>query len=602
MTRDETVALFLECEAKRAEARAAALAGGKSEDAAEAEAHEAAKAHWNAWAQKMLAERKALEAAGRWAAEKNSYEKLEPKNEESCAWMKAAEANFSRSLFLVRGAEGTEEEKEEDEEEEEESDESKLPFKSIQLEGDDTDFSGFIFPGYASFERATFSGFALFDNATFFGDAGFARATFDDRAYFEGATFTGTASFASAAFTGPAWFASATFAGNASFESATFTGDAWFDTAAFSGDARFKSATFSGSARFESAIFTGSASFDSATFTGDASFVSATFSDIASFVSATFSGGASFSSASFTGIAWFKSTTFTGEARFVSATFTGNASFLSATFTGDASFLSATFTGDALFIRATFSGIALFLHATFQNSTSFEQAEFQKGASFAGVKADRAFYMTGATFEEVPAFNPADFKQSPDLDAVDFPLPGFWRRGEAGLIPHYRAIRRMAIQGADYEREQMAFKGETRSKRGTEHKPWHTAFWFGIAYDALSDYGRSIARPLAIWVASALAFAAIYAWNAGVAVSGWGSACADDGASKALKALTLSAANALPLIGSSRSEVAREFYTECLALPHAPAWSPILQIGQTLWSAVLLFLFLLALRNQFKIK
>ena len=87
-----------------------------------------------------------------------------------------------------------------------------------------------------------------------------------------------------------------------------------------------------------------------------------------------------------------------------------------------------------------------------------------------------------------------------------------------------------------------------------------------------------------------------------MAVSGWGSACADDGASKALKALTLSAANALPLIGSSRGEVAREFYTECLKLTHAPAWSPILQIWQTLWSAVLLFLFLLALRNQFKIK
>ena len=202
----------------------------------------------------------------------------------------------------------------------------------------------------------------------------------------------------------------------------------------------------------------------------------------------------------------------------------------------------------------------------------------------------------------MPAFNQADFKQAPDLDDVDFPLPGFWRRGEAGLIPLYRAIRRMAIQSADYEREQMAFKGETRSKRGTEHKPWHTAFWFGIAYDAFSDFGRSIARPLLIWLASAIAFAAIYAWNAGVAVSGWGSACADDGASKALKALTLSAANALPLIGSSRGEVAAEFYTKCLALPHAPAWSPILQIWQTLWSAVLLFLFLLALRNQFKIK
>ena len=62
-------------------------------------------------------------------------------------------------------------------------------------------------------------------------------------------------------------------------------------------------------------------------------------------------------------------------------------------------------------------------------------------------------------------------------------------------------------------------------------------------------------------LASCLAFAAIYAWNAGVGVSGWLSACADDGASKALKALTLSAANSLPLIGSSRGEVAAEFYT-----------------------------------------
>ena len=68
MTRDETVALFLECEAKRAEARTAALAEGKSEDEADELAHEAAKAHWNAWADAMLAERKALETDGRWDA------------------------------------------------------------------------------------------------------------------------------------------------------------------------------------------------------------------------------------------------------------------------------------------------------------------------------------------------------------------------------------------------------------------------------------------------------------------------------------------------------------------------------------------------------
>jgi hypothetical protein len=620
MTRDETVALFLECEAKRAAARAAAL--GNDEIEALRFAHEAAKAHWNAWANSLLAERKTMEADGSWAVERDFYW-LEPKNEQTKAWISKASANFSGCLFLERGAEGSRrgggggggEEKIE-------HPKCELPSKSIQLEEWFSDFQDFVFPGnidfqgakfvsQANFRNTTFSAYANFQSATFSGDADFQSATFCGNADFPKATFSGTANFESAAFSGYGDFKSAAFSDLTVFESATFSSYANFPSAVFSGIANFsmtafnyanfQGAAFSGRADFGRTTF-GPAYFSSAAFSGDTNFGSATFSGDASFQSATFSGGARFESATFSGGANFESATFTGDARFKSATFTGDARFESATFTGHARFGSATFAGDARFGSATFTGDARFKSATFQNFTSFGQAKFQTRASFTGIKVERAFDMTGAKFEKVPAFNQADFKQSPDLDAVDFPLPSFWRGGEAGLIPHYRAIRRMAIQGADYEREQMAFKGETRSKRGTEHKPLHTAFWFGIAYDALSDYGRSIARPLAIWLASAIAFAAIYAWNAGVAVSGWGSACTDDGASKALKALTLSAANSLPLIGSSRSEVAKEFYASCLALPHQPAWSPILQIWQTLWSAVLLFLFLLALRNQFKIK
>jgi hypothetical protein len=642
MTRDETVALFLECEAKRAGARAAALAGGKDEDDADTAAHEAAEAHWNAWAEARLAERRAMEADGRWAAEEDWKGDLEPQNDDTRAWMENAKADFSRCLFLVRGAEGTKETVGEDKEE---AATPELAVKSVSLDGNLIRFDGFIFPGDASFQSATFTGTARFQSATFTGYAGFERATFTSAAHFASATFTGhasferatftsAASFASATFTGHAsfesatfsghawferatftggarfesatfsggaWFASATFTGDARFESAAFSGDAWFERATFAGGARFESATFYGGARFESATFTGFAQFGSATFTGGASFESTTFTDPASFESATFSGTASFESATLSGTASFGSATFTGEARFKSATFTCDARFESATFIGDASFASATFSGDARFKSATFSGDARFQSATFQRFTAFGKATFAKEASFTGIKVDRAFDMTGARFKKVPSFNQADFKQAPDLDNVEFPLPGFWRRGEAALIAHYRAIRRMAIQGADYEREQMAFKGETRSKRGTEHKPWHPAFWFGIAYDAFSDFGRSIARPLAIWFASGLAFAAIYLWNASAGASGWLSPCAGDGASKALKAATLSAANALPLIGSSRGEVAAEFY-RCLDLPHVPAWSPLLQIWQTLWSTLLIFLFLLALRNQFKIK
>jgi hypothetical protein len=495
MTRDETVALFLECEGRRAEARATAIAEGKSEEVAEETAHEAAKGHWNNWAEALIAERRALEASGVWKGSR-AYLWLRRRqpdkggNTKTRAWLDAAFADFSFCSFS--NAEAAAIAVPRDANLQKEPRQGQPLTKAVRIQAPRIRFDDFVFPADAWFQNATFMGDAMFANATFHGRASFESATVFGKGVFEGVDF---------------------FA-RASFELATFLGDTSFARGALSGPASFESATFSGEAFFDSAVFSRNA--------------------------------------------WLE--------------------------------------------KARFRGGAFFQYATFQNSTSFAQVNFLREARFTGMKVERSFDMTGATFLLVPAFDQADFKLPPDLDDVEFPLPGFWRKGKAHLISQYRAIRRMAIQGADYEREQIAFKGETRSKRGTKHKPWHTAFWFGVAYDALSDFGRSIARPLVIWLASGLAFAAVYLWNACVAVSGWGSACADDGASKALKALTLSAANALPLIGSSRSEVAADFYTKCLALPHVPAWSPILQIWQTLWSAVLLFLFLLALRNQFKIK
>jgi hypothetical protein len=541
MTRDETVALFLECEAKRVEARAAALAAGKDEYGADTTAHEAAKAHWNAWAEPLVAERNAMQAEGRWAVEKHPWG-LESKSAETQAWFKKANADFSRCLFLLQ-----EVVKEAAGEDKVANPEGEPPVKTIELEGKAIRFGGFVFPGDAGFRSAIFSGDAYFENATISGNTGFPSANFGGTAYFISANFSGDADFESAIFSGDAVFHSVAFTGYTNFQSATFESGAFFQSAAFSSEADFESANFTALADFESASFSGSAKFRTADFRADTSFRGTTFSDNA----------------------YFERAAFSGVTRLDIATFTR---------------------------RTKFDG------ASFQKFTSFGGANFGGDANFLGIKVERSFNIAGAQYKAVPSFQQADFKQAPDLDDVSFPLPSFWRGGNPKLIPQYRAIRRMAIQGADYEREQMALKGEIRSKRRTEHKLNHGALWFGLAYDALSDFGRSIARPFWIGTASLLAFAAIYLWNAGVAFSEWGSACDGDGASKALKAATLSAANALPLIGSSRSEVATEFYTKCLALPHSPAWSPILQIWQTLWSAVLLFLFLLALRNQFKIK
>ena len=109
--------------------------------------------------------------------------------------------------------------------------------------------------------------------------------------------------------------------------------------------------------------------------------------------------------------------------------------------------------------------------------------------------------MTGARFKQVPAFNQADFKQAPDLDDVRVSASVLLARGDAELIARYRAIRRMAIQGADYEREQMAFKGELRSRRWTTDKWWHFGTWFGLLYDRPCGL-RALHRPAALALAS----------------------------------------------------------------------------------------------------
>ncbi len=164
MTRDETIALFEACEAKRAEARAAALAEGKDEDEARKIAHEAAKTHWNAWAEERLAERKALEETGAWAAEKTGWGSLEPKNAGTRAWMEQAECSFSRCLFLLLGEMGIQEAPGEDKEQHEAGDSH---VKSIAIDSTAIDFSGFVFPGNALFASATFQGDASFASVTF---------------------------------------------------------------------------------------------------------------------------------------------------------------------------------------------------------------------------------------------------------------------------------------------------------------------------------------------------------------------------------------------------------------------------------------------------
>ncbi len=468
MTRDETVALFLQ-----------------------------GREAWNAWAEKMLAERKALEDAGDWFAEKDPYGSLKPKNAETRTWTTATAADFSYCQFTAKGTEW-------------------LPKKAItqvRVEEDSIDFSGFSFPGDADFGSTTFSSFARFEGTAFMGVGVFSDATFSRACSFASTLFSGEASFGGATFSGEGYFKNIGM--TAQFEGTKFLGTAWFPDATFSGHAVFENAIFSGHVRFA----------------------------------------------------------------------------------------GTTFSDSVTFIRATFPKLARFDGATFQKAASFAQAKFLMEAEFSGIKVERAFDMTGAEFFEVPAFNQADFKQAPDLDDVRFPLPDFWRAGKAKLAAQYRAIRRMAIQGADYEREQMAYKGELRSRRWTVDRWWSIGTWIGLFYDAFADCGRSIVRPANTWLASILVFAAFYWQRAAV---GAGAHCEEAGGA-AVQALFLSVKNALVIFGGTRDARVNQAYL-CLydgkpELPHIPPTVTFVEtLAQIPVSATLIFLFLLAVKNRFKIK
>jgi hypothetical protein len=126
---------------------------------------------------------------------------------------------------------------------------------------------------------------------------------------------------------------------------------------------------------------------------------------------------------------------------------------------------------------------------------------------------------------------------------------------------------------------------------------------------ALSDFGRSITRPFYIWIVATALFAGIYLLNAGHEIAGWRAACpASIDATRLSKALSLSFNNALPLVAPARGEEIKAIYS-CLygdadskGVYRIPALSPFLQVVQNLLSAFLIFLFLLGVRNQFRIK
>jgi hypothetical protein len=394
-------------------------------------------------------------------------------------------------------------------------------------------------------------------------------------------------------------------AATADFAGHKFTEDADFKGFLFPSDARFNEAAFSGGVGFDHATFSGRTRFDNATFSGEA---------------------------------WFDMATFSGDARFDNATFSDEAGFERATFSDEAGFYDAIFSGETWFDNATFSGDAWFNNATFKGRTTFDAAKFEDEAKFNAMRGGAGFSLAAVRFRAVPIFIEANFNEAPRLDNLHIePI----YKGNLDLPARWRALKRLAVQSLDHEQALLFFKGELQSRRWAERIFRLGVYWPNpahfpnLAYPVFSDYGRSVLRPLAWWLAGGVLFGFLYLGQFPTLSEKpyWGIPWAAQEVRPALPgerscvarlnspmsaAFELSLRKAMPLFVLDSTENLNRIYA-CLygvhekavttAGPLPPAFLSnipkiviFMGLAQQFISAVLIFLVLLALRNRFRIK
>jgi uncharacterized protein YjbI with pentapeptide repeats len=302
----------------------------------------------------------------------------------------------------------------------------------------------------------------------------------------------------------------------AQFGERVFPGDAVFHGATFSRTTGFNKATFHGDAVFDHATFLLTTSFDGATFFNEADFLKVAFRNGVIFAGATFRGDAKFIGTSFN-FAWFPRATFSRRALFNDATFSNFVEFNSTTFYNAADFCRTTFASTADFKKVRFISSVAFSQAKFTGAATLGDAEFCGDAKFEAIDSGGTFSLANASFRQVPDFTGASFRGL-RLDNVQTPryrLLGWTSDSDAPA--RFRELKRRAAEAKDHDRELDFFAQEIRTARFHARglpafvpRVWEWRFWFGLLFGAFSNFGRSLWRPLLFWSILLLGFASLY--------------------------------------------------------------------------------------------
>lgn len=272
-----------------------------------------------------------------------------------------------------------------------------------------------------------------------------------------------------------------------------------------------------------------------------------------------------------------------------------------------ASFLAREFKGTLRIERCRFEE-ALILGRAADDSGHLEISRVSGSLSLRHTHA-RRLVMEGLKFDRVPDFVGMHVDGPVDLDLVDIDetepqeLRGLDPRERAAeLAARWRALKRLAEQGRHHWYTALYARNENRARAPLDRDQRPLAALLGRIYGALSDYGLSLWRPWAWWGAFLLLGTLLY-WDAHLRMAASpGFACGDGGPVNAFWSALLLALRQGSVLGNLAGLPGSEWITACLYGSRVPAPVVLLAGVQSAVSAVLLFLFLLAVRNHFRVR
>jgi hypothetical protein len=376
------------------------------------------------------------------------------------------------------------------------------------------------------------------------------------------------------------------FVGGATFENCVFKRRICCQGSTVSGMASFCDSRFFSHNLFHETLFVGKVWFHHATFHGSASFARSHFSSEASFANATFLGAAEF-----------EGVLFDGRADFDCCTYRSNFSFQNSKFNGPAFFSDNSWPCSTLVRDQTEPACErAFYNSRFSASAVFRGTGFRAFAAFDGAFFDGGAYIDRVSENEAKSNFSRELQQAIGLDDPESRLES--------LLGGCQTLRQAMERASDKKREHLLYQFELMTRRYQIKTPrWEKILSY--LYDWSSRYGSSIARPVAVLIVVVVALGLFYGLVAGFQTD----------ALAVRRPVEFSAAAWQPIFSGISFSAGRAFPFGPWAIEQNQFHSALIGSGDTfgsivirliatgesVLSAILLFLSGLAVRRRFQI-